>query len=415
MESIDWNAWGPALSVIAAGLCLGALFGRSSGAATVRAQDTLEADLRQERSDAVESLKRLDAEKDKFSDEDYQAERAALLARGANALRALDAMEPPAKQAPKSAPARTGLAPEWREALAVLCVMLCVGVFWSFASNEAVDRPRGGSMTGGSVSSTADQKAEMLARIESDPSDLEAANLLTRFSIMEGDATGAMEWNQRASAISDDDPGVRTYRAVLAALVGMDDRALERLKEVTSDHPDFADAWSYLGVLQLRQASVDDAVVSLERAVALNPSDPGLRQTLDQARVIAQAKAEPVALNQPSEAQPVASGTLSLPESLAASINGDETLYLSVRSPAGGPPLAAKKLPVGEYPQAFTLTTADAIAMGGAPRPFPDTIALTVRIDGDGNPLTKDDVLAEASAPAITLGQGQIALELTSP
>jgi len=413
MESIDWNAWGPALSVIVAGLSLGLLFGRSGSSAS-RAQDTVEADLRQERTNAVESLKRLEAEKDKFSEEDYQSERTALLARGANALRALDEMEPAPAAAPKAA-APGGLAPEWRGALAVLCVVLCVGVFWSIASNEAVDRPRGGSMTGGNASSMAEQRAEMQARLESNPQDLEAANLLTRFAIMEGDATGAMEWNQRAAAISEGDPGVRTYRAVLAALVGMDARALEQLKKVAQDHPDFADAWSYLGVLQLRQASVDEAVTSLERAVALNPTDPGLRQTLEQARVIAQAQANPVDLQQPAEAQSVASGTLSLAEGLAASVVGTETLYLSVRSPAGGPPLAAKKLPVGAFPQAFALTTADAIAMGGAPRPFPENISLTIRIDGDGNPLTKEDVLAEATVPSVTLGQGDIILELTAP
>jgi cytochrome c-type biogenesis protein CcmH len=413
MESIDWNAWGPALSVIVAGLSLGLLFGRSGSGAS-RAQDTVEADLRQERTNAVESLKRLEAEKDKFSDEDYQSERTALLTRGANALRALDEMAPTPTPAPKAA-AAGGLAPEWRGALAVLCVVLCVGVFWSIASNEAVDRPRGGSMTGGNASAMADQKVDMQARLEANPQDLEAANLLTRFAIMEGDATGAMEWNQRASAISENDPGVRTYRAVLAALVGMDARALEQLEKVTQDHPDFADAWSYLGVLQLRQASVNEAVASLERAVALNPADPGLRQTLEQARVIAQAQANPVDLQQPAEAQSVASGTLSLAEDLAASVVGTETLYLSVRSPGGGPPLAAKKLPVGAYPQAFALTTADAIAMGGAPRPFPENISLTVRIDGDGNPLTKDDVLAEAVVPSVTLGQGDIILELTAP
>jgi hypothetical protein len=53
--------------------------------------------------------------------------------------------------------------------------------------------------------------------------------------------------------------------------------------------------------------------------------------------------------------------------------------------------------------------------MGGAPRPFPENISLTVRIDGDGNPLTKDDVLAEAVVPSVTLGQGDIILELTAP
>ena len=58
------------------------------------------------------------------------------------------------------------------------------------------------------------------------------------------------------------------------------------------------------------------------------------------------------------------------------------------------------------------MTEADAIRMGGAPRPFPDTVNLKVAIDGDGNPMTGGDVLAEATLEGVTLGTTGIELGL---
>lgn len=91
-------------------------------------------------------------------------------------------------------------------------------------------------------------------------------------------------------------------------------------------------------------------------------------------------------------------------------------LFVSIKDPARpGPPLAAKKLPPGPFPMEFALTEADIVQMGPAPREIPATVALSVRLDADGNAMTKEptdpkatlETPAEKSGLAITLAAGQ--------
>ena len=99
------------------------------------------------------------------------------------------------------------------------------------------------------------------------------------------------------------------------------------------------------------------------------------------------AEAQP-AEAKPAEAKPagdvIAGGTIKLPE--GAKPRG-EAVFISLRDPKGGPPVAAKKLPPGPFPMKFTITEADKIAMG-QPRPIPDAFMLKVKLDTDGNAMT---------------------------
>jgi hypothetical protein len=85
-------------------------------------------------------------------------------------------------------------------------------------------------------------------------------------------------------------------------------------------------------------------------------------------------------------------------------------VFVSVRAPTGGPPLAALKLPAGPFPLDFEVTTADAIAMGGGVRPFTDQLKLVVRIDNDGNAMTRDD---EPEVTLDSVDKGTTGLVLT--
>ncbi len=62
-------------------------------------------------------------------------------------------------------------------------------------------------------------------------------------------------------------------------------------------------------------------------------------------------------------------------------------LFVIARGPGGGPPLAVKRLPVGPFPLAFQVGPADVMLKG---RPFRGPIALSARIDRDGDPLTRE-------------------------
>ncbi|MEQ1567297.1 MAG: hypothetical protein ABMA64_16770 [Myxococcota bacterium] len=99
-----------------------------------------------------------------------------------------------------------------------------------------------------------------------------------------------------------------------------------------------------------------------------------------------EAQAAPVA-----EAPPAATGA-ALALSGTITYDGPVTgaaVFVSVKDPAHpGPPLAAKKLPPGPFPLAFTLTDADRMQMGGGGA-LPASVNLVVRLDGDGDAMTK--------------------------
>jgi hypothetical protein len=110
------------------------------------------------------------------------------------------------------------------------------------------------------------------------------------------------------------------------------------------------------------------------------------------------------------EAPVVVGGTLSVDP--GRSISEATTLFVSVRDPAGGPPLAALKLAPGPFPLKFVVTEANAILMGGVARPFPAKVDLTIRLDKDGDPLTKDDGLPQAILPGTTKGNAAMKITL---
>ena len=108
----------------------------------------------------------------------------------------------------------------------------------------------------------------------------------------------------------------------------------------------------------------------------------------------------------------VVGGTLTVDPARASSVAEAKTLFVSVRDPAGGPPLAALKLAPGPFPLKFMVTEADAIPMGGVSRPFPAKVDLTIRLDADGDPLSKDDGLPMATLPGTTTGNAAMKITL---
>ncbi|HTO71811.1 MAG TPA: hypothetical protein VMR31_18260 [Myxococcota bacterium] len=88
-------------------------------------------------------------------------------------------------------------------------------------------------------------------------------------------------------------------------------------------------------------------------------------------------------------------GTISLGEGVTAQ---GAVLFLIARAPGQpGPPLAVKRLRVGPFPVAFEIGPEDEMIRG---RPWLGPIALTARVDRDGDPLTHDPGDASAELPS---------------
>lgn len=405
--TFEWSDWGLPLGVFALGLLIGlvAVLRLRHRDAAVEAEGR-EQDLLQAHRAAVEALKALELDREKLDPTDYAREHEALLARGAAALRELEAFRAGRTSAPPPVqpPPPRGMAPEWKGALTALSVVAVLFVLVQFVRADTVPRRDGASMTGrqdlgapaAGESSWAQVRAQLDAGIAAAPEDVHLLNEATQASLSAGDLQAAMEYNQRAFTIDPENADATAYKALLAAMVGLHDRAIEGLDEVLAKHPDHARAVTYKGLLLLEMRRHHEAVEALEKAVALQPTLAPLREQLERARTLAAAEV-------------VLAGTATLDPARAGALTGRETVYVSVRDPAGGPPLAAVRLPPGPFPLAFEVTTADAIAMGGAARPFPETLALTVRIDTDGDPTTRD---GEPSAEMAAVARGTAHLEL---
>ena len=454
--NIDWSAWGPPLAVVGIGAVMGfvSVLRSRGGDRAVVAEGSRE-DLAGNRVAMIEALKALELERDKLDPDAYQREREALLARGAAAARALDVgIDDPADGglgaltgllraerdrvgpeifasaaravAPElAATARPVLAPEWKGAGSAFALCAVAALLYGMADESATDRRDGASMTGKQDLGAAPPagapamppqweaaRAAAASKLDADPQDLAALNEMTRLQLSAGDATQAMAFNQRAFAVAPADPDARTYKAVMAAMVGMYDKALTDLDAVLVDHPQHAAALTYKGLVLLEMGRAADAIPVLESAVQANPADPNLVRLLGRARQVAAGGGAPAAPPTPAgPAEVLLSGTIQVDPAKAATLSGQETVYVSLRDPAGGPPLGAVKLPAGPFPLAFEVTTANLIQMGGA-RPIPAAVDLKVRIDVDGNPMTQEPGMPVAEQKGVAKGTTGVAIAL---
>ncbi|MCB9662761.1 MAG: tetratricopeptide repeat protein [Alphaproteobacteria bacterium] len=433
--------------VLAGNLAMGALARRPADAERLEREGRRE-DLSDSHAVVVEQLRALEAERDKLTPEDYVRERTALMAVGAQAARELDEGPPTASEvtavqlsaafapvggaptSPATSPissAGTGLGEsalarrltaerdadpdafddamrllgyarhrvgaEFRGAAYVLAIFALAGTLYILAGNQSRTRQEGMSITGGDsvrspsareAASTAPptsaqgEIAELRARLAADPDDLDALNGLSALAVREGDLQALMEHNQHALEVAPADPTARTYRSVALRAIGRTDEARATLDAVVRDDPKHV--LSRLLRSQLVVGSDPDlAVADLEAALAVEDS-PMLRQLL--------ADAQGRAAEAHTPAEVLVSGSLELPEGVSP--EGFRTVFVSLRPPGGGMPLATAKLEPGPFPLEFTVTTRDRMGPMAAV-PVPPAFVVKAWLDTDGNPMTKTD------------------------
>jgi len=331
------------------------------------------------------------------------------------------------------------LAPQYQGALAVVAILALLGALWYVMQGDVVDRREGAGMTGNQDLGTAAPGPApgpgapggvppMLQKeindyekaLEADATDIVALNGLTEIYLGIGDAGKAMDYNNKAIAAAPDDPTARTFKAVLRAMVGMFAPAIADLEAIVAENPDHAQAWTYLGLIAYDKGDKNRGVEALRKAVELQPDNFGLKQALQRAEA-----GQPLSGGGPpppppadggnSGGEPIVSGTIALPD--GTQLKGTEVVFVSLRSPEGGPPLAAKRLRASDLPGAFTVTTGDRISMGGAPGPLPATVNVVVRVDvdNDGNAFTKTPMDPTATLEGVAPGSSGLSVQLALP
>ena len=391
---MDWETWGLPLMILSVGLSAGMFLATST-----RVSDTVskpEEDLSARRDALLEQIRELDADREKMDPAHYLARREQLISEAASALRNLetDTAPPPRRRTGNTSMTRVGA---WVGATLVFFVVLGMLI------NE-YSRPRaeGESMTGnGDGGSMAEIDAARQARLESakevlrnDPENLEALNILTYDALLYRDLDTAMEQMDRARALNPDDIGVKINLAILQMSVGMADRSAVALDEVLAVQPNNGRAMLWKGFVLANTGQQEEAIAALGAASAL--------LEWPEERLFAEGMLRE--LTAPPPATHIAGS--------AVMVEGTEmpegTLYIYARrsEAGGGPPVAAFRYD-GGMPVDFALTDADMV-MGGV---WPDAVWVQARIDGDGDPMTKHDILAE-SAVIGPLSSGTEALSL---
>jgi cytochrome c-type biogenesis protein CcmH len=207
-------------------------------------------------------------------------------------------------------------------------------------------------------------------------------------------------------------------------------KAIEAFKKVLAADPNNPEAHSYMGFILVQAGHGDGALMAFDKALSQAPNFPmalwgkgmvlyqdkkdfaGARQILErllnmlpageQRNEIVKVLAEIPAgnaekSNSPGQTKPTAaassssaqiSGKITIDPKLKASIDPNAALFVIARPTAGtgGPPLAVKKIDHPTFPLDFTLSQENVMMQG---MPFTGKINLTVRLDKDGNPVTR--------------------------
>jgi hypothetical protein len=106
-------------------------------------------------------------------------------------------------------------------------------------------------------------------------------------------------------------------------------------------------------------------------------------------------------------------GTITVPASRRKDLAKTDIVYIIARR-AGAPPgpgsmIAVQKHPLGEFPMPFTLSGRDSMLPG---RPFAGRIDVTVRIDKDGDGLTRKKGDLHGQANDIAVGTQDLAISV---
>ena len=390
------------------------------------------------------ALRALEMERDKLSDEEYQQEKRALLSYGAAAMRKLDS-EPSAPEneaqgtdktlsAVEALNARRAelseqeylqelstlmnpttpteskrlLSPQWEGALWMLGVVaVIVGIVWYLDAGGDVSAKESagqGAPPAREVLVGPDE-AEWEDALAKDPNNIEALNKMCWFEIQRrNDVEKALEFNTRAKAIDATNPDTRFHHALLLFLQKLPDSANAELDQLISDHPDHADALEFRGLFYVQGGKFAEGKAMIERAEKATKDGKArirLRRFLQQVELREKAAQQANTV--------LVSGTITA-ESLPK-LSQTAVIFVSLRSPEGGPPVAAKKLPVGPFPMDFTVKASDQIGMGGQ-RPLPETFTLSVRVDGDGNAMSREAELPEVKLESLAVGTVDVDINL---
>lgn len=442
MSEVDW---GPAVSVLAAGLIVGALVLwrvvlRRGSQAKPPATAPLEVrDLLGKYQALLAQLRELDDIASKRTPEQIALERHALEHQAARVLRDADRLTqaaPPPGKTKRDAPQQTVATPVPAPASAVqgflwgVGSIAALGLLFFFVSRSAQQREPGATATGntpvaGAAAPSDDAElAQARAALERNPEDVDARLDLVRLYLVRQDMMAVFNETQTVLQRSPGNPRALSYQALVRLAMGQAPKAESMLKEAIAKDPQLLDAYLHLMLVYVRSGREGEAEKVLadvsrrfpDRAESFKGLLGEMRTRL---RDDAQAADAPgpgedphanVAVGGRARAEKKVSGVLELDPSLEGRTVPGAVVFVTLREGGfgAGPPLAAKRLPAAAFPMRFEIGSADSMT-GEA---LPDDLLVEARIDSDGDPLTRPRSDPYGSADRVPAGSKDVKVVL---
>ncbi|HEU4345662.1 MAG TPA: cytochrome c-type biogenesis protein CcmH [Candidatus Binatia bacterium] len=228
-------------------------------------------------------------------------------------------------------------------------------------------------------------------------------------------------------------------------------KAIETFKKVLAMDPNQPDAHAYMGFILVQAGHTDGALMAFDKALAGAPNFPmalwgkgmtlyqakkdfaGARQTLEKLAGLlppgqersevekALAEMSQTGVQSPESATGAAaatssaqqiSGKITIDAKLKGSVDQNAALFIIARAAdTPGPPLAVKKIDRPAFPLSYSLGPENVMIQG---TPFSGKVLVSVRLDKDGNPLTREagDLTGDYKKNPVEVGSRNVDLVL---
>ena len=258
------------------------------------------------------------------------------------------------------------------------------------------------------------QIAEMIGRLaqrlEQHPDDAEGWALLARSNYALGRFPAAAQAYEKAAALTQDNPDLLAdYADALGMVQGrsLAGKPLELVERALAVDPRHGKALALAATAAMEAHDPDKAIAYWRRLEALLA--PGSDEARQVAGVIAElGGAARGAVNTAQAPTPTGgaadnagtiSGRIAVSPSLAQKVTPTDTVFIFARAPAGPRmPLAALRIPAGEWPKEFTLNDAMGMA-AGTKLSSANEVVVEARVSRTGNALPQPGDLFGKSGP----------------
>jgi tetratricopeptide (TPR) repeat protein len=411
--AIDWVS---AIAVLAAGLVLGALFyifNKAKQVSKLGGEADLERkDLEAKRDALVQQLRDSSLGGD---------ERTRLEIETAEVLRKLDKYKTPAGAAATQPAVASGMNPTIKGFLwGAVSIAALFGLGY-FVMQQAKPRQEGEGLTG-SIDTPQQQGQQMPAQgaandqmiqqlqaaVQAQPNNLQLRNDLAQAYLERNNLMAVFQQTKFVLEQSPEDSRALTLQGIVRMAMGEADEAIKMLQRATKSDPKNLDGWVSLAWVYAQDNRMQDAERMIAEAAKQVPQE---KARLDQ--VFSQMKAQIAQAAMAQSAQggalpeghppidgapvapasaPAAAGTPASGAGVHVTLDLDPSakqrtgiVFVIARNPAGGPPVAVKRVVATTFPFNLELTSADSM-MGQS---LPASFRLEARLDTDGDAMTK--------------------------